>query len=204
MYKLTNGHSKRSKKKVDWNDEANRGFTELKNAMSIHTSKYLPDLTAPFIVTTDGSNTAIGGFLSQIDKDGNERVVDYFSRKLSNTELAYAITDKELLGLINTIQNYRHFITYNISFHTALQTSPLLFKYGTHPIMINDNKHGIRIKDEDLSKLYVNRKNHFDSYAKRYIEKGKIADQRTFLIGDKVARLRKTRMASYRQNGLMP
>ena len=41
-----------------------------------------PDFNRPFILQTDASNRGLGAVLSQIDAEGEEHLVAYFSRKL--------------------------------------------------------------------------------------------------------------------------
>ena len=50
-----------------------------------------------FILQTDTSNRGVGAVLSQIDGDGDEHPVAYFSRKLLEREEEYSTIEKECL-----------------------------------------------------------------------------------------------------------
>ena len=51
------------------------------------------------------SDKALGGCLTQIDKDRILRPVAYHSKKLKEAELNYNIYDKELLAIIDCLRH---------------------------------------------------------------------------------------------------
>jgi hypothetical protein len=67
----------------------------------------LPDFDKPFEVVTDACDKppAVGGVLSQ-----EGRPVAYYSRKLSGAELNYSATDKEMLGVIGALREWRCYL----------------------------------------------------------------------------------------------
>ena len=58
------------------------------------------------MIDTDPSETALGAVLSQII-DGEERPIAFESRVLSNMEVNYASTEREALGVVQTMQLFR-------------------------------------------------------------------------------------------------
>lgn len=94
--------------------------------LSKQQSKNMADLNKEFIVTTDGSQTAIGGYISQINDNNKEIILDYFSQKLSKAEQKYAITDIELLAAVKTIRYYRHLL---LGKKFTLKTDHMAIKY---------------------------------------------------------------------------
>ena len=53
-----------------------------------------PDFTKEFIVLTDASDRGVGAVLSQLDVNGQDHPVAYFSKKLLPQEEHYATVEK--------------------------------------------------------------------------------------------------------------
>ena len=69
-----------------------------------------PDFQRPFILDTDASDTGIGGVLSQVDDQGQERVIAYGSRLLTKPERKYCVTRRELLAVVTFVRQYRPYL----------------------------------------------------------------------------------------------
>ena len=78
-----------------------------------------PDFTAVVVLDTDVSKSGIGAVPSQVEKDGEERVVAYASRVLNKVEWKYSVTRKELLAVVTFI---KHFRSYLLGRHFILRT----------------------------------------------------------------------------------
>ena len=63
-----------------------------------------------FLVATDASDYALGGVLSQMDEDGNERPIYFHSRKFTSAKANYATTEKERLAVVSSMQKFRPYI----------------------------------------------------------------------------------------------
>ena len=61
------------------------------------------------MIDRDASETALGAVLSQII-DGEERPIAFESRVLSKTEVKYATTKHEALGIVQATQWFRPYI----------------------------------------------------------------------------------------------
>ena len=59
---------------------------------------------------TDVSDQGIGVVLSQIQSDGQERVIAYASHLLSKAERHYCITRKELLAVVVFLYHFRQYL----------------------------------------------------------------------------------------------
>ena len=68
-----------------------------------------PDFSEPFILSTDASNYAIGGVLSQ-RLDGEEHPICFVSRVLSRPERHYTVTEKECLAVIWSVDKLRPYL----------------------------------------------------------------------------------------------
>ena len=70
-----------------------------------------PDSTKPFHIEADSSNFATGAVLSQVSlEDRKWHPVAFLSKSLSYVERNYEIHDKEMLVIIQALQEWRHFI----------------------------------------------------------------------------------------------
>ncbi len=75
----------RVKERFDWNEQCQTAFETLKQCLANAPVLARVRTDQPFIVTTDASNTHVGGVLSQIQPDGNNKPLGYFSKKLNHT-----------------------------------------------------------------------------------------------------------------------
>ena len=69
---------------------------------------YDPEL--PTHIECDTSGFATGGILSQKHKEGLWHPVAYRSQSMSKEEHNYEIYDREMLGLIHALGDWRHFL----------------------------------------------------------------------------------------------
>ena len=88
-----------------WTPEAEAAFLQLKKSLTQDPLLVHPDSAKPYTVHTDASNYAIGAVLSQ-----NNHPVAYYSRKLLDAEINYAIHDKELLAIVASFTHWRHYL----------------------------------------------------------------------------------------------
>ena len=73
-----------------WTPVCSKSFEELKKHLCSDPVLKSPDFNKPFILQTDASNRGVGAVLSQIDTEGEEHPVAYFSRKLLEREKSIA------------------------------------------------------------------------------------------------------------------
>jgi len=69
-----------------------------------------PDLDKEFRVEADASNFVTGGVLSVKCEDDLWRLVAFISKAFNETERNYEIHDKEMLGVIQCLEAWRHFL----------------------------------------------------------------------------------------------
>lgn len=100
---------KKTKKKFEWTEEAEEAFTELKSVLSSVPILANPDFSKSFTMESDASDTAVGAALIQ-ELEGENRIIAYFSKKLSRTQRAYSSVEKECLGVLLVIENFRHYV----------------------------------------------------------------------------------------------
>ena len=93
-----------------WNQEQQRAFNSIKDMFCSEPilKVYNPEL--PTRVECDASGFATGGILSQKHDDGLWHPVAYRSQSMSKEERNYEIYDREMLGLIRALEDWRHFL----------------------------------------------------------------------------------------------
>ena len=62
------------------------------------------------ILHTYASDVGVGATLSQKEKGGELRLVACRSRKLSSAEKNYPVHEKEMLALVDTLEEWRHYL----------------------------------------------------------------------------------------------
>lgn len=80
-------------------------FDKLKDLISEQMELFQPDFNKKFELTTDASNIAIGGVLTQ---DG--KPITFISRTLSKAEENYATNEREMLAIVWALQNLRNYL----------------------------------------------------------------------------------------------
>ena len=94
---------------------ADEAFDHLKARFCIAPILKVYDPTLPTRVKVDASGFATGGILSQKHMDGYWHPVAYHSESMSKEERNYEIYDREMLGAIRALEDWRHFLEGNHS-----------------------------------------------------------------------------------------
>ena len=102
-----------------WTVECESAFAKLKLCLRSSPILSFPDFSLPFILDTDACQCGIGAVLSQVHKDGTERVVAFASRAMSKSERKYSVTRQELLAAVTFIHHFRQFL---LGQHFVLRT----------------------------------------------------------------------------------
>ena len=58
----------------------------------------------------DAFNSALGGYINQIGSNSKLYLIAYYFRKFITTKLNYNIYNKELLAIIDTIEQFRLYL----------------------------------------------------------------------------------------------
>ncbi len=111
--------------KWNWDKSCQEAFDNTKIFLTSYPILRIPDHSKEFILYCDASNWALGLVLGQIDDDKCEYVCAYASRTLRGAEKNYSVTEKECLGVIFGLKEFRVYLL-NKKFkiytdHVALQ-----------------------------------------------------------------------------------
>ena len=92
-----------------WTDTEQQAFEQLKRAVVQAPVLILPNMSTPFVVTTDASGFAIGATLSQ-DQGRGLQPIAYMSRKMTPAQKNYPVHEQELLAVVSALQEWRHYL----------------------------------------------------------------------------------------------
>ena len=94
-----------------WSLDAAKAFESLKWAFTTTPILAHVDPTKRgFILEVDASNFALGSVLSQTGDDGELHLVAFHSQKFEVAKINFEIHDKELLAIVDSFQQWRHFL----------------------------------------------------------------------------------------------
>ena len=93
-----------------WSNEADMAFRHLKEAFTSAPILAHVDTNKPFIMEADASDFALGSILSQQGDTEELHPVAFHSRKFDAAEINYEIHDKELLAIVDSFVQWRHFL----------------------------------------------------------------------------------------------
>jgi hypothetical protein len=93
----------------DFDEKCLAAFWTLKNALVSATIIQPPDWSQPSEIMCDASDYAVGAVLGQ-RKEGRVHAVYYASKTLSEAQLNYATTKKELLAVVFAFEKFRSYI----------------------------------------------------------------------------------------------
>ena len=111
--------------KFIWGEAQEGVFVALRQTLCSGPILQYPNFNEPFVVTTDASDYALGGVLSQ-GPIGKDLPIAYTSRALICAELKYTTTEKELVAIIHAVKQFRPYL-YGRKFTLVTEHRPLLW-----------------------------------------------------------------------------
>jgi len=127
-----------NEQKWQWEASEASAFRKIKESVTSAPVLVTPANNQPFRVEADSSDFVTGAVLSQLSaEDDKWHPVAYFSKSLSETERNYKIHNKEILAIIQALEEWQHF----------LEGAPHKFKVWT------DHKNPCRQRNSIVGKL---------------------------------------------------
>ena len=96
--------------KFEWTDEQENAFVDLKMALTNAPVLAFPDTSKPYRLYTDASDYAIGGILTQMDENNNERPIQYVSKTLADCEKKWATVEKEAYAMLYCLRKLKTYL----------------------------------------------------------------------------------------------
>ena len=108
LYDLT--AARKGTEPVHFTREDIERFAELKRRLCAAPRLAHPNLEAPFTVYTDASNIALYAVILQRDTGGVERVIYFFSTKLSSAQRNYSTLEREILAVVCALEHFKVYL----------------------------------------------------------------------------------------------
>ena len=93
-----------------WEREQTDAFQGLKHQIAKEITLAIPADEGQFRIEVDASDFAMGGILSQQQKDETWRPIAFISKSLNSTERNYEIYDKEMLAVMYAFYEWSHYL----------------------------------------------------------------------------------------------
>jgi hypothetical protein len=90
------------KKPWRWDKEHQKAFNDVKCTIARDVTLAYPDFDEVFVIYTDASTKQLGAVITQ-----KNRPIAFFSRKLSETQTRYSVTEIELLAIVETLKEFK-------------------------------------------------------------------------------------------------
>ena len=116
-------------KKLTWSQKTMDDVNVVKQALVCSELLVPFDSSLETVVTTDASSIGLGAVLSQIQKDGSERVVSFASKSLSASEAKYCSLELEALACVWAVERW-HTYLWGRKFVLRTDHNPLTTLYG--------------------------------------------------------------------------
>ncbi len=120
---LTPSTSKNALVRVEWTDQMEEAFSVLK-AKLCSDVLCVPTCEDCFILETDASGSGVGGVLS-VERNGESRVVAFYSKQLQGAEHRYSAQELEDLALYKAIKHFAFYL-FGRKFKVVTDHKPLV------------------------------------------------------------------------------
>ena len=96
-------------KQLEWTPDCQKSFEATKEALAAASMLFHPRKGASLALTTDASNSAVGGVLEQRGPKGWEPLA-FYSSKLEPHQRSWPPYDRELLGAFKSVRHFKHML----------------------------------------------------------------------------------------------
>lgn len=96
--------------KFDWSEECETSFTKIKKMLCSQPVLEIFDKDLPIRIYTDASLEGMGAILKQVQQNGKEKPVAYFSKKLNETQKRKKAIYLECLAIKEAIKYWEHWL----------------------------------------------------------------------------------------------
>ena len=91
-------------------DKAKKEVDTLKEIMTSDICMAHPNINKQFYIHVDASKQGVGAILTQVDEDGNHRVIEYASKALTNAQRKYSNSVREGYGILWALNHFKYYV----------------------------------------------------------------------------------------------
>ena len=117
-------HLTRKHSRFLWNEECQAAFDLLRSALTGDAVMAHPQVGVPYKLYTDASKYAVGAILTQLDKDGLERPIQYVSKTLNQVQQRWSAIEREAFAVVHALKALRPYL-YGADFEIYTDHKPL-------------------------------------------------------------------------------
>lgn len=115
-----------------WSKKCIQSFDQFKKLLTSPPILIYPSFDIEFILHTDSSDLAIAAVLSQGEMP-YDKPIQYFSKTLNPAQTRYSTIEKELLAIILSVENFRHYLI-GQEFTIVTDHRPLVYLFSAKDI----------------------------------------------------------------------
>ena len=123
-----------------WTDQCQAAFETAKSLLGSAPILQIPRFDRPFKLRTDASQLGAGALLFQVDDQGIEHPIAYYSKKFSRPQQAYATIEKEAFAIVDSLKHFAYYVQNGLPIEIHTDHNPLVFLRK----MKNDNQRLLR------------------------------------------------------------
>ncbi|CAM4560033.1 unnamed protein product [Caretta caretta] len=123
---LTDLTKKKQQNAIQWTEECQKAFNQLKATFMSDPVLRAPDFDKPFLVTTDASERGVGAVLMQEGPNQEFHPVMFLSKKLSERESHSSVSEKECYAIVYALEKLSPYV-WGQRFH--LQTDHVVLQW---------------------------------------------------------------------------
>lgn len=117
---------------IPWGVEADRAFSDLKEALCRAAMLSTPDSPKPYWLFTDASANAAAACLAQMTESGEERPISFASHRFNGTQMRWATIEREAFAVIWALRKFDTWV-YGARINIVSDHNPLTYLTTTHP-----------------------------------------------------------------------
>lgn len=155
-------------RKITFDTNYTNCFEKCKTLLTNDPILRYPDFSKEFILTTDASNFAISGILSQ-GSIGSDKPIAYASRTLNESETNYSTIEKELLAIVWATKYFRPYL-FGRKFKIVTDHKPLEWVMSLKDPNSRLTRWRLKLSEYDFNVVYKKGKNNTNADALSRVE----------------------------------